>query len=93
MRRRLDGLAPGKVFNAVPIAVFSAPAELALKIMTFIASSMESETSARKIKKLRHPRRPETGFLRSQLGKAKPSLMVAATVAASSSSLPYDWDR
>jgi hypothetical protein len=28
-----DGLAPGKVFNAVPFAGFSAPAELALKII------------------------------------------------------------
>jgi hypothetical protein len=93
MRRRLGGLTPGKVFNAVPIAVFSAPAELTPKIMTFVTGLMESETSAQKIKKLKHPRRPETGFLRSPLGKAKPSLMVAATVPASSSILPYDWDR
>jgi hypothetical protein len=72
-------LASGKVFNAVPFAAFSAPAELAQKmkaqnmsygIFNIFRDYQDAQTSSA-------PRR--AGFLRIRLGKAKPSLMVAAT--------------
>jgi hypothetical protein len=81
MRDDRSGLAPGKVFNAVPFASFSAPAELAPlkkahsilnRIMNIFHDTQEAQTSSA-------PR--QAGFLRSRLEKAKPSLMVAATAS------------